>query len=47
MRRFDEQQRLQSSVSHSTRLHVVLLSVIAADWKDYVAYLRETLDVYV
>ncbi|KAL9581394.1 MAG: hypothetical protein Q9212_003925 [Teloschistes hypoglaucus] len=43
-REFDKQQRLRPFMSHPITLHIILLSVIAADWKDYVAYLRETLD---
>ncbi|KAL9579126.1 MAG: hypothetical protein Q9212_005288 [Teloschistes hypoglaucus] len=43
-RRWQEIQRSKVSSSHPATLHVVLLFAIAADWKDYIAYLRQEVD---
>ncbi|KAL8630575.1 hypothetical protein Q9189_003724 [Teloschistes chrysophthalmus] len=43
-RRWQEIQRSKVLSSHPATLHVVLLFAIAADWKDYIAYLRQEVD---
>ncbi|KAI4092258.1 MAG: hypothetical protein L6R37_007607 [Teloschistes peruensis] len=43
-RRWQEIQRSKVSSSSPATPHVVLLFAIAADWKDYIAYLRQEVD---
>ena len=46
-RRYRDTQQLLSTSYHPAALHVVLLFAIAAEWKDYIAYLREEVDTLV
>ena len=46
-RRYVDAQPSLSPSYHPAALHVVLLFAIAADWKDYIAYLRQEIDTLV
>ena len=46
-RRYTDTQQSVSLSCHPAALHVVLLFAIAADWKDYISYLRQEIDILV
>jgi hypothetical protein len=46
-RRYEEFQRLRLRLDHPMMFHIVLFFTAAADWKDYVDYLRKSLDGFV
>lgn len=46
-RRYTDIQPSLPPSYHPAALHVVLLFAIVADWKDYIAYLRQEVDTLV